>query len=144
MKLTIVEKNVLSWTAMHIDFVMCKKSHESFSKIIKLMSTVSRIEKYSEKSLKKPEKQAQKSSSSARPEPSYFCSAYIKKSWLTSVPSGRSNSLQNLPVRRFKKKFKKSLLQSALSTKVQTKKMIILNINESIQVWLTLITQKVL
>ena len=26
MKLTIVEKNVLSWTAMHIDFVMCKNS----------------------------------------------------------------------------------------------------------------------
>ena len=25
MKLTIVEKNLLSWTAMHIDFVMCKK-----------------------------------------------------------------------------------------------------------------------
>ena len=25
MKLTIVEKNFLSWTAMHIDFVMCKK-----------------------------------------------------------------------------------------------------------------------
>ena len=24
MKLTIVEKNLLSWTAMHIDFVMCK------------------------------------------------------------------------------------------------------------------------
>ena len=23
MKLTIVEKNLLSWTAMHIDFVMC-------------------------------------------------------------------------------------------------------------------------
>ena len=42
-------KNLLSWTAMHIDFVMCKKSHESFSKIFKLMSTVSRIEKYSKK-----------------------------------------------------------------------------------------------
>ena len=27
MKLTIVEKNLLSWTAMHIDFVMCKKKH---------------------------------------------------------------------------------------------------------------------
>ena len=27
MKLTIVEKNLLSWTAMHIDFVMCKKQH---------------------------------------------------------------------------------------------------------------------
>ena len=27
MKLTIVEKNLLSWTAMHIDFVMCK-NHE--------------------------------------------------------------------------------------------------------------------
>ena len=26
MKLTIVEKNLLSWTAMHIDFVMCKKT----------------------------------------------------------------------------------------------------------------------
>ena len=26
MKLTIVEKNLLSWTAMHIDFVMCKNS----------------------------------------------------------------------------------------------------------------------
>ena len=25
MNLTIVEKNLLSWTAMHIDFVMCKK-----------------------------------------------------------------------------------------------------------------------
>ena len=25
MKLTIVEKNFLNWTAMHIDFVMCKK-----------------------------------------------------------------------------------------------------------------------
>ena len=25
MKLTIVEKNLPSWTAMHIDFVMCKK-----------------------------------------------------------------------------------------------------------------------
>ena len=25
MKLTIVEKNLLSWTAMHIDFVMCNK-----------------------------------------------------------------------------------------------------------------------
>ena len=25
MKLTIVEKNLLSWTAMHIDFVLCKK-----------------------------------------------------------------------------------------------------------------------
>ena len=25
MKLTIVEKNFLSWTAMHIDFVMCNK-----------------------------------------------------------------------------------------------------------------------
>ena len=24
MKLTIVKKNLLSWTAMHIDFVMCK------------------------------------------------------------------------------------------------------------------------
>ena len=23
MKLTIVEKNLVSWTAMHIDFVMC-------------------------------------------------------------------------------------------------------------------------
>ena len=29
MKLTIVEKNLLSWTAMHIDFVMCKKSHNA-------------------------------------------------------------------------------------------------------------------
>ena len=28
MKLTIVEKNLLSWTAMHIDFVMCKKMKE--------------------------------------------------------------------------------------------------------------------
>ena len=28
MKLTIVEKNLLSWTAMHIDFVMCKKAGE--------------------------------------------------------------------------------------------------------------------
>ena len=27
MKLTIVEKNFLSWTAMHIDFVMCKKGN---------------------------------------------------------------------------------------------------------------------
>ena len=27
MKLTIVEKNVLSWTAMHIDFVMCKNEN---------------------------------------------------------------------------------------------------------------------
>ena len=27
MKLTIVEKNLLSWTAMHIDFVMCKNLH---------------------------------------------------------------------------------------------------------------------
>ena len=26
MKLTIVEKNLLSWTAMHIDFVMCNKT----------------------------------------------------------------------------------------------------------------------
>ena len=26
MKLTIVEKNLLSWTAMHIDFGMCKNS----------------------------------------------------------------------------------------------------------------------
>ena len=26
MKLTIVKKNLLSWTAMHIDFVMCKKT----------------------------------------------------------------------------------------------------------------------
>ena len=26
MKLTIVEKNLLSWTAMHIDFVMCKNT----------------------------------------------------------------------------------------------------------------------
>ena len=25
MKLTIVEKNLLSWTAMHIDFVMCNE-----------------------------------------------------------------------------------------------------------------------
>ena len=25
MKLTIGEKNLLSWTAMHIDFVMCNK-----------------------------------------------------------------------------------------------------------------------
>ena len=25
MKLTIVEKNLVSWTAMHIDFAMCKK-----------------------------------------------------------------------------------------------------------------------
>ena len=35
MKLTIVEKNLLSWTAMHIDFVMCKKSRlpEVFSTI---------------------------------------------------------------------------------------------------------------
>ena len=30
MKLTIVEKNLLSWTAMHIDFVMYKK--QSFEK----------------------------------------------------------------------------------------------------------------
>ena len=28
MKLTIVEKNLLSWTAMHIDFVMCN-NHKS-------------------------------------------------------------------------------------------------------------------
>ena len=27
MKLTIVEKNILSWTAMHIDFVMCKNQN---------------------------------------------------------------------------------------------------------------------
>ena len=26
MKLTIVEKNLLSWSAMHIDFVMCNNS----------------------------------------------------------------------------------------------------------------------
>ena len=30
MKLTIVEKNLLSWTAMHIDFVMCKKEEGPF------------------------------------------------------------------------------------------------------------------
>ena len=29
MKLIIVEKNLLSWTAMHIDFVMCKKGNPS-------------------------------------------------------------------------------------------------------------------
>ena len=29
MKLTIVEKNLLSWTAMHIDFVMCKNSKKN-------------------------------------------------------------------------------------------------------------------
>ena len=29
MKLAIVEKNFLSWTAMHIDFVMCKKGNMS-------------------------------------------------------------------------------------------------------------------
>ena len=34
MKLTIVEKNLLSWTAMHIDFVMCKKGDPlGFSKL---------------------------------------------------------------------------------------------------------------
>ena len=32
MKLTIVEKNLLSWTAMHIDFVMCKKKSHSAEK----------------------------------------------------------------------------------------------------------------
>ena len=30
MKLTIVEKNLLSWTAMHIDFVMCKNLQPVF------------------------------------------------------------------------------------------------------------------
>ena len=29
MKLTIVEKNLLSWTAMHIDFVMCRNRGEA-------------------------------------------------------------------------------------------------------------------
>ena len=29
MKLTIVEKNLLSWTAMHIDLVMCNKFAEA-------------------------------------------------------------------------------------------------------------------
>ena len=31
MKLTIVKKNLLSWTAMHIDFVMCNKLNTYFT-----------------------------------------------------------------------------------------------------------------
>ena len=31
MKLTIVEKNLLSWTAMHIDFVMCNDVYAKLS-----------------------------------------------------------------------------------------------------------------
>ena len=30
MKLTIVKKNLLSWTAMHIDFVMCNTFDSTF------------------------------------------------------------------------------------------------------------------
>ena len=47
MKLTIVEKNLLSWTAMHIDFVMCKNRPRTSSfrrnmKILKFHSAEKR------------------------------------------------------------------------------------------------------
>ena len=35
MKLTTVEKNFLSWTEMHIDFVMCKKWKEDSLETLK-------------------------------------------------------------------------------------------------------------
>ena len=37
MKLATVEKNFLSWTAMHIDFVMCKKTSDCNSRALLLI-----------------------------------------------------------------------------------------------------------
>ena len=40
MKLTIVEKNFLSWTAMHIDFVMCKNTSRISVTLILLITLI--------------------------------------------------------------------------------------------------------
>ena len=36
MKMTIVEKNLLSWTAMHIDFVMCKNGEQKNHEVLRV------------------------------------------------------------------------------------------------------------